>query len=201
LENPVSLVRRKVRPMFQKARMIRPDGDPGRLGILCRPGGVDVTQRTDARWMSAQITAAKPDLLVAGPLYKMFSADDKWEQGARAVTTVLDDLRTRLGFALVLETHAPQGFGGHRHMRPIGSSLWLRWPEFGMSFAPVDKHPEVVKVTAWKKRDERHWPAFMRRGGAWPWTPCRDPDGPLAAEPPPSEPSDPGPSYEQGEVF
>jgi replicative DNA helicase len=187
-ENPESLIRRKLRPMLAQARHLRPQADPAMMGVLCRPGGIDVTSRTDARWLAAQLTAAQPELVVAGPLYKMFSADDKWEQGARAVTTILDDLRTRLGFALVLETHAPQAFGGHRNLRPIGSSLWLRWPEFGLSFAPLDDHPEVVKVKAWKARDERFWPEYLQRGGVWPWTPCRDPGGPQGQmEPPPRQ--------------
>lgn len=197
LENPTSLVRRKVRPIFTKGRQVRPQLDPSMLGIVSRPGGIDVLQRTDARWLQAQITAAKPDLVVAGPLYKMFSADEKkWEAGAARVTGILDDLRTRLGFALILETHAPHGFGAHRAMRPVGSSIWLRWPDFGLSFAPVDRHAGTVKVTMWKDRDERYWPKFLQRGGSWPWTPCRDPDGPGAALPPVDEsPPDP----EQGE--
>lgn len=198
LENPTSLIRRKVRPILTKGRSVRPQLDPHMLGIVTRPGGIDVLQRTDARWLQAQIIAAKPDLVVAGPLYKMFSADEKkWEAGAARVTGILDDLRTRLGFALILETHAPHGFGAHRAMRPVGSSIWLRWPDFGLSFAPVDKHAGVVKVTMWKDRDERYWPKFLMRGGAWPWTPCRDPNGPGAD----LDPVDPMPEPDQGGIW
>ncbi len=203
LENPVSLIRRKLRPMVSKARQVRPYADPTMMGVLCKPGGIDVTRRSDARWLAGQLMAAKPDLVVAGPLYKMFQADDKWEQGARAVTSILDDLRTRLGFALVLETHAPQAFGGTRNLRPIGSSLWLRWPEFGLSFAALDGHPEVVRVKTWKSRDERWWPEFLQRGGAWPWTVCADPEGPKGqgtkGQGPAQPPQDNRAEWDQGE--
>lgn len=179
LENPESLIRRKVRPMMHKAQMIRPMAERGNLRILCRPGGIDVTKRTDARWLTGQLSATAPALLVAGPLYKMFDADDKWEQGARSVTTILDDLRSRIGFSLVLETHAPQAAGGAaRNLRPIGSSLWMRWPEFGISFAPLDKDPDMVQVKTWKARDERAWPKFLKRGGDWPWSATGHPADP-----------------------
>lgn len=177
-ENPVSLVRRKVRTMVSKARQLRPFADETMMGVLCRPGGIDVTKRSDARWLAGQLSIAKPDLVVAGPLYKMFSTEDQWERGARTVTTVLDDLRTRLGFALVLETHAPQESGGKRNLRPIGSSIWLRWPEFVLSFAPEERHPNIVRLSVLKGRDQRQIPQYLERGGDWPWTPCRDPEGP-----------------------
>lgn len=202
LENPPTLARRKLRPMHVKARELRPQLDPTNLGIIARPGGIDVTHRTDARWLASQVTAFRPDLLVLGPLYKLFAADDKWEQGARAVTVILDDLRERIGFGLVMETHAPQGQGTHRPMRPVGSSIWLRWPEFVLTFVPVETHPHVVKVTMSKDRDERYWPKFMERGGDWPWTRCRDPGDKRPAAPDPDPPQEnTGPNFSQEEAF
>ncbi len=198
LENPQSLIRRKVRPMVSKAQSVRPLVQRGNLRIITRPGGIDVTKRTDTRWLAGQLSATRPDLLIAGPLYKMFPADDKsWEKGAAAVTATLDDLRTRVGFSLVLETHAPQAAGGRqRDLRPIGSSLWLRWPEFGISFAPAsEKHPDIMKVRTWKSRDERYWPEWIKRGGEWPWAPTGNPGLPPAE----MAAYDPGPSYDQGE--
>ncbi len=168
--------------MMQKAQHMRPQAERGNLRIICRPSGIDVTKRTDQRWLMGQLGASKPDLVIAGPLYKMFDADDKWEQGARVVTSVFDDLRTRVGFSLLLETHAPQAAGGqHRNLRPIGSSLWMRWPEFGISFAQAgESTPHVMQMRTWKSRDERHWPDFIKRGGegAWPWEACGNPADP-----------------------
>lgn len=178
LENPPPLARRKLRPMYNSARRLRPYGDHTNLSILCKPGGIDVTRRADARWLTAQLTHARPDLVVLGPLYKLFGSDDNWEKGARTVTAILDDLRERLNFGLVMETHAPQSPGsGQRHLRPVGSSLWLRWPEFIVTFAPLEASPDVIKVSVSKGRDERYWPHYLKREGPlWPWTPCRDPE-------------------------
>jgi hypothetical protein len=181
LENPPSMARRKIRPMLAKARQVRPQGDDTMMGVVCRPAGIDVTRRADALWLAGQIADARPDLVLCGPLYKMFHPDERYETGAKTVTAVLDDLRTRHGFALVMETHAPQEYGGKREMRPIGSSLWRRWTDFGLSFEPIvkgDDSKTIVKVRVWKPRDERQWPRFMRRGGDWPWTPCGDPGAP-----------------------
>ena len=45
---------------------------------------------------------------------------------------MLDDLRTRFGFALVLEHHAPKPRGGRRDLLPFGSQRWLARPELGI---------------------------------------------------------------------
>lgn len=178
LENPVSLGRRKLRPMYETARKLRPQGDHSNLSVICRPGGLDVTRRADSRWLSVQLERAKPDLVVLGPLYKLSSGDDNWERGAARVTALLDDLRDRMNFGLIMETHAPQSLGGHRHLRPVGSSMWLRWPEFIVTFAALETDPNKVAVSLTKGRDERNWPRFLGRGGAWPWTPCGE-QGPI----------------------
>ncbi len=178
LENPISLGRRKLRPMYETARRLRPMADHSMLSIICRPSGIDVTKRSDARWLSSQLAHAKPDLVVLGPLYKLSSGVLDWEKGAAAVSGMLDDLRDRHSFGLVIETHAPQSIGGSRHLRPVGSSLWLRWPEFVMTFAPLETAPDKVQVSITKGRDERNWPKFLGRGGDWPWTPCSE-TGPI----------------------
>ncbi len=180
LENPVTLGRRKLRPMYATARRLRPQADHSNLLVICKPGGIDVTRRSDARWLSSQLTHTKPDLVVLGPLYKLASGDDNWERGAARVTALLDDLRDRMNFGLVMETHAPQGVGGSRSLRPVGSSMWLRWPEFILTFAPLETDPEKVRVSITKGRDERNWPTFLGRGrgGDWPWMPCGE-QGPI----------------------
>ncbi len=202
LENPPNLIRRKVRPMLSQAQAQRPYGDPTMMRVLCRPGGINLAKRTDSRWLESHLSSIRPDLVVAGPLYKMFSAsDDKWESGASTVASQLDDLRTRMGFALILETHAPQEYGGKRNLRPIGSSIWLRWPEFIVTFAALEKFPHTVKVTTLVGRDERTWPTFLERGGLWPWTPCRDPEAPNGAPDPEPPRENTGPNFSQSEAF
>jgi hypothetical protein len=67
---------------------------------------------------------------------------------------------------VLLEMHTghAQG-GGRRPIRPINNSLWLRWPEFGLHLG------DAGMISRWRgDRDERSWPAQLKRGGAWPWT-------------------------------
>ena len=75
--------------------------------------------------------------------------------------------------ALVVEAHAGHGEAGRRRsVRPVGSSLQLRWPEFGYGLVPAnDEWPcrEVV-VKGWRgPRDERDWPKRLTWGEPWPW--------------------------------
>jgi hypothetical protein len=112
------------------------------------------------------------------------------ETAARRAVSVLDHARTKVDCALVVEAHAGHGeHGKHRSVRPIGSSLLLRWPEFGYGIVPSSKphgaatcgdvHPgtafckestRVVDVKAWRgPRDERDWPQRLTWGEPWPW--------------------------------
>lgn len=143
-----------------------------------RPQGLDLADAADRRWLQQRVAIVKPDLLAIGPAYKLHLSgnDDKDETIARLVTSVLDQVRTDANCALILEHHAgnEQG-GGQRPVRPFGSSLWRRWPEFGYGIRPA-KHPEaesrrIVDVIPWRgARDERRWPRQMESGGAGlPW--------------------------------
>jgi hypothetical protein len=79
---------------------------------------------------------------------------------------ILDDLRTRYGFALVIEHHAPKAQGGARDLAPFGSSLWLRWGEIRMSLTPPDKSFPVrsLKLLPFSgSRVEHGWPDRIDR--------------------------------------
>jgi hypothetical protein len=64
----------------------------------------------------------------------------------------------------------------------VGSSLLLRWPEFGYGikpFAEPDANGRVrhVKVERWRgDRDSRDWPTQLEWGNPWPWQPVRTGD-------------------------
>ena len=150
--------------------------------IVSRPEGVDLsTPRELARIEQACSTVA-PDLLVCGPLYKMSSVDIRDEQAAQTLTMTLDGLRVRHGFTLLMEGHAGHAKTGEgsRGVRPIGSSLFLRWPEFGFGIRPDadhahEEHPTVVDMVAWRgSRDERDWPRALLHGHSLPWRPTPD---------------------------
>jgi hypothetical protein len=167
-ENSRAQVRREVRPLRVRAGV---QLERGRLYIVVQPQGIDLYgEAASAAWLESKIRGATPDLVALGPLYKLASGDPTSEEVARKVSAVLDDLRVRYGFALLIEGHVPHGHGGSRPPRPYGASMWLRWPEFGLHLS------ESGTLSHWRgQRDEREWPSSLKRGGDWPWTPDRDP--------------------------
>ncbi|MER6074253.1 hypothetical protein ABT187_36580 [Streptomyces sp. NPDC001817] len=80
------------------------------------------------------------------------------------------------GAAMLLEAHAPHAAAGakRRDLRPIGSSLWLRWPEFGFGLSPSDEPgAQALRLMDWVPRrgarSERNWPEQFCEGVTWPW--------------------------------
>ena len=132
---------------------------------------IDITRGTHLSEIHRLIDTHKPDVLFIGPLYKLVSKAINSDDDAAPLIVALDSLRER-GVALVMEAHAGHavGSGGHRDLRPRGSSALLGWPEFGMGLRPSADFEGVVDVVRWRgDRDEREWPKQMRRGREWPW--------------------------------
>lgn len=143
-----------------------------------RPEGVDLSDPKELARIEQALTATAPDLLVAGPLYKMSKLNIQEEQAAKELCDTLDALRINHGFTLITEAHAGHATDGvQRKVRPIGSSLFLRWPEFGYGLvahedAPPSEHPAIVTVKPWRgSRDERDWPSVLVHGTELPWQP------------------------------
>ncbi|MBF6133493.1 AAA family ATPase [Nocardia otitidiscaviarum] len=150
------------------------------MAIEVRPAGIDLLTGTDTAWLERAITETAPDLLVLGPLYKLHHENPNDEKPARELAWVLDGLRERHGFALLSEAHAGKGNAadGRRNMAPIGSSVWLRWPEFGFGLRRSDKdtsrgRAELVDVVSWRgAREDRQWPASLQHAHILPWMPA-----------------------------
>jgi hypothetical protein len=154
----------------------------GGLRLIHRPEGIDLTRGADAEWLLERVHAHKPDVLYIGPFYRLHNSDINDETAARKTVSVLDAARTAgTGCVLLMEAHAGHGQNGaQRALRPVGSSLLLRWPEFGFGLRrakecdPADARPSLVDLESWRgARDERDWPASFRHGreGDWPWLP------------------------------
>lgn len=143
--------------------------------LISHPEGMNLADLGEFARLDHQLDKIKPDLVVCGPLYKMSKLDYRDEQAAKELCDALDSLRVRHGFALVAEAHTGHGEGGVRSSRPIGSSLFLRWPEFGLGLVPADEvtgeeHPSVVNVKRWRgSREKREWPKRLRYGHYLPW--------------------------------
>lgn len=148
--------------------------------IVSRPEGVSLTEPRELARIEQSITASAPDLVLAGPIYKMSKLDIRDEQAAKELLDTLDLLRVRHQFTLIAEAHAGHSSdsSGSRRVRPIGSSALLRWPEFGFGIAPNEaaahmEHPNIVDVRHWRGgRDDRRWPRQLKHGDTLPWMPA-----------------------------
>lgn len=192
---------RAFRPLVQNAARFGRPVAANMFSVFLRPDGIDLGKPDDAQWFFERLAISRPDLIIIGPWYRLFVGNPNEEDLTRKVVSTLDKARARYGFATLIEAHSPHSdgqkankMGGVRPVRPIGSSLLLRWPEYGMGFSfrdPEPGHipqpgdspilpgmpdPNYADFLAWRgARDEREWPAALRRSNDpdnWPWLPC-----------------------------
>jgi replicative DNA helicase len=175
LENPEDSVMDVCIPINDKVKSrVTGKYEADRAWLWHRPAGINLRSRTDRIAFESVISHVRPELVCMGPLYKAYevNAHENDELAAREVMRVFDDLRTRYGFGLMLEHHAPkESAGTKRKLMPYGSSLWLRWPEIGINLAPEKDGPDVLTLGRWRgDRLENEWPESISRSGSWPWT-------------------------------
>ncbi|MGW0245102.1 ATP-binding protein [Nocardia goodfellowii] len=147
------------------------------LLVSCHPGGIDLQAPHDINQVDKALTDIAPDMLIAGPLYKLHMANPNEESPLRQIVGTIDSMRERHNVALITECHAGNGTGpnGQRDMRPIGSSLLRRWPEFGLGMSRAKTDPgigraKIVDLLPWRGgRDERDWPDQLCHGDYLPW--------------------------------
>lgn len=177
-ENSARQSRRHYQALVMTAQYNDTPVPRGQLHIDIRPQGVDLTRADGRSWLMRRVEAVMPSLLIVGPIYRLHQGDPNSEELARKVTVVLDEARATASCAISMEAHSPQaGPMGPRALRPAGSSLWLRWPEFGLGLRPVEDERTATddrgrRVLPWRgNRDERAWPKFICQGqqGGWPW--------------------------------
>lgn len=181
LENPPDLVRRGLRHIVG---LVHADGvDVGdRAWRWNRPGGMDLRGSADRALLARVIEKTRPDLVAIGPLYKAWlgRSGDTYETAAAETAAAIDQLRERYGCAFWIEHHAPKGDGtSARRTDPVGSSYWLRWPEFGLVLRKEPhSEPNVYMLDRFRgDRDVRCWPdRLMKHTSKWPWTADYDPD-------------------------
>ena len=174
LENPERIIRRMSSKILASAMRV---GHVQRVygELLIKPAGLDLMKVQDRAILEEAIERAEPELLVMGPIYKSF-VDPGGRTSESIVVEIakyLDSLRTRYGCAMWLEHHAPLGSTlATRELRPFGSAVWSRWPEFGISLQPDPTAPEpyVYDVRHFRgARDERQWPLKIKRGTTFPF--------------------------------
>lgn len=175
MENSPEQSRREYVRIAKQA--VRSKYEKGWLAVKYRPQGLDLTRRADVRWLEALLSVHRPDLLTIGPLYKMMRGTDRRsihsEESAAEVAFALDLIRARYDCALMIEAHSPHiaQNAKKRDLRPIGASLWLRWPETGMGLSAGPE--QSAKLEKWRldRVRGRQWPKVLEAGGPmWPWT-------------------------------
>ncbi|GAA0699621.1 hypothetical protein GCM10010260_84260 [Streptomyces filipinensis] len=177
-ENSAGQARPWLRKMAAAAAAEGAEIGRGQLFTEIRPG-LDLTQAADRAWLLRLVERVRPDVIAIGPLYKLAAprSGEAAEDSARALMSALEAVRMASdGAALLIEAHSPHAGPGvrRRDMRPIGSSLWLRWPEFGFGLAPAaGEGSEELRLMDWVPwrgpRSERDWPEQMCQGVTWPW--------------------------------
>lgn len=173
LENPERIIKRTSGKIMAAAiaRGFTEDVD---AHLLIKPDGLDLCSSKDRALLESHIERVKPQLICLGPLYKSFidSGTRTSEALAIEVARYLDQIRDIYGCALWLEHHAPLGSMGSRDLRPFGSAVWSRWPEFGLALQPDPTALEgfVYEVRHFRgARDVREWPTKMKRGTLFPF--------------------------------
>ena len=174
LENPERIIRRASRKIMDNAVQMSHNKEvDARLYI--RPQGIDICNARDRMVIEQLIDTVKPQLICMGPLYKAYLDNGTKTSEALAIEVArfLDKIRDVYGCALWLEHHAPLGSTmSTRDLRPFGSSVWSRWPEFGISITPDPTAVEgyVYDVRHFRgARDKRAWPIKMKRGTRLPF--------------------------------
>jgi hypothetical protein len=174
LENPERIIRRTSTAIIKTA-LARGYTTAPTAQLLVKPSGLDLLKPEDRMVLERAIEDTKPELLIMGPLYKAFidPGGRTSEAVAVEVARYLDYIRDVYKCALWLEHHAPLGESmTNRQLRPFGSAVWSRWPEFGISLTPdlTAGGPHIYDVRHFRgARDERPFPTKMRRGKLFPF--------------------------------
>lgn len=172
LENPTQAITQTGEPFMNMiAEKAGTSFDEERLKFFRRPGGIEIRSLADKAEIQREIAAHKPDLVCIGPIYKMYrrGANETYEDSADSAMAVLDDLRTKYGFALIMEHHAAKGKAGERELTPMGSQRWMAWPEVGISLYKDTVDPTMMHVKRYRgdRLQGVSWPDRIVRDRTW----------------------------------
>lgn len=171
LENPRRELRATGHLLRHHARRAG-DYDPERLYIFRRPGGLHLRDRAPLSELETVLQKLRPQLVVGGPVYKMGGrkSGETYEEHADATQAILDNLRTRYGFALMLEHHAPRGGKDGRPLVAFGGQRWEAWPDVSIGLVSKDDGRTLEVTRNRPDRGSFTWPDRFTRGTMWPWS-------------------------------
>lgn len=144
---------------------------------------LDLLMDSGFAWLQERVRAHMPDLVVMGPLTNMAGRDLKDDEVVRKIKKAVNAARSINGTVFVMEHHAPHKGPGdkERAVRPYGSSMFLKWPDFGYGFRPTGHNTWYeFQKTRFPRVRSRKFPEYMRNGtpnsDEWPWMPGSEAD-------------------------
>lgn len=162
-----------LRKIVPHLREIAPDVEPEWRSMKRRV--VDLLASKDKADIISRAVHYAPDIMYIGTAYKLASTSDDAHRSVRAIQSTVDKIREEVGCSVIVEHHAPHGFNNDRSsMRPEGSSMWLRWPDFGYGLKRIETPGgRIVKFMGWRgdRVRGRDFPAGLREGAVMPWMP------------------------------
>ena len=175
LENPDDAILETglplVETLVQRSLRDGQDYDDTACKFWHRPGGIDIRDRHDRADLIREIAAHRPELVCVGPWYKLSrpKSHESYEESAMATLAILDDLRTKYGFALMVEAHSPKATNGQRRsLVPHGSVFLTAWPELGIGLRKDENNPTILHVEHWRgARLRQQWPQHVFRDPSW----------------------------------
>lgn len=146
--------------------------DRSRFRSVPAQRNVNLLAKGDVRRLHGEVARFRPDLLVIGPIYRMYSSDGRPDMGgersATEVQGVLDDIVSRFNLSLLLEAHTPKS-----DVTTVrGSSAWVNWPDYGLAMDPKDEGGHAWLLPLRGDRGDGRWPKAITRGvpGRLPWS-------------------------------
>lgn len=128
---------------------------------------IDLASVEGSMWLTERVHAYQPDLVVMGPLTNMAGKDLRDDEPVRKIRNAVNAARTVCNSAFIMEHHAPHKgpMDKERQVRPYGSSLFLKWPDYGYGMKPT----ETEGLYEWYKNRgprvrSRLWPGWIREG-------------------------------------
>lgn len=128
---------------------------------------VDLLVPSGHAWLLERVRAYQPDLVVMGPLTNMSGRDLKDDETVRKVKAAVNEARSICGTAFIMEHHAPHRspMDRERSLRPYGSSMFLKWPDFGFGLKPTEQEGAYEFQRLRSPRVRSRWfPDALRNG-------------------------------------
>src|ERR1019366_243614 len=169
-ENPMENILQVMKPL--RSTLMARSGvyNEDRFRIWRKPGGISIRTRRDRTDLQREIAFHRPDLVIAGPAYKLGATrqpGESWEEAASGWLQVWDHLRTTYSFALFLEAHTSKG----EQMDPQGSAFITQWSETGLAMQEDKQITGAVDLERFRgdRLQGLTWPKRLERDEDWLW--------------------------------